>query len=61
DPYKVLSIPPTSSPDEIQKAYRQRARETHPDKNSSPTATQEFREVSEAFDILGNERSRKLY
>lgn len=61
DPYATLSLRPTASPTQIQKAYRLKARETHPDKNSSPNANEEFRLVSEAFDILSNPQRKRTY
>ena len=100
DPYKVLGVKRNASNDDIQKAYRQKARETHrkcnailciynivhmmcislftytafltppstiltyihsADKNPSPNANEQFREVTDAFDILGNPTSKKRY
>jgi len=54
DPYKVLGVKQTATNEDIQKAYRQKAKETHPDKNPSPNANDEFRQVAAAFEILGN-------
>ncbi|KAL7534775.1 hypothetical protein ACHAXR_006066, partial [Thalassiosira sp. AJA248-18] len=61
DPYKVLGVKNTATDEVIQKAYRQKARETHPDKNPSPHANDEFRRVSDAFEILGNPASRRKH
>ncbi|KAL7522396.1 hypothetical protein ACHAWX_007175 [Stephanocyclus meneghinianus] len=61
DPYAILSIPPTATPAQIQKAYRLKARETHPDKNPSPRAHEQFRAVSEAFEILSDPRKKNAY
>ncbi|KAL3779449.1 hypothetical protein HJC23_012726 [Cyclotella cryptica] len=61
DPYATLSVPPTATPTQIQKAYRLKARETHPDKNSSPNAHEEFRLISEAFEILSDPRKKNAY
>jgi hypothetical protein len=61
DPYATLSLHPTASPTQIQKAYRTKARETHPDKNPSPNANEEFRFISEAFDILSDPKKKRVY
>ena len=61
DPYATLSLHPTATPAQIQKAYRLKARETHPDKNPSPNANEEFRRVSEAFDILSDPAKKRMY
>ena len=50
DPYDVLRIPRTSNSDALKKAYRQRARETHPDMGGSEA---EFRKVQTAAEELG--------
>ena len=61
DLYATLSLHPTATPSQIQKAYRLKARETHPDKNPSPNANEEFRLVSEAFDILSDPKKKRAY
>lgn len=55
DPYKVLGIPNTATPDEIKKAYRKKAKENHPDLHQNdPTATSKMKEINEAYDMLQN-------
>jgi len=61
DYYQILGVKRTASDDAIQKAYRRRARETHPDKNRTPNANDEFRKVAEAFEVLGDAKSRRAY
>jgi curved DNA-binding protein CbpA len=62
DLYWILGVEKrTATIDDIQRAYRRRAKETHPDKNSSPDADEEFRRVAAAFEILSNPILRKRY
>ena len=62
DYYAVLGVPSTASDKEIQKAYRTLARELHPDKNPDDAAAEErFKEVSAAYDVIGDEETRKQY
>ncbi|KIM44568.1 hypothetical protein M413DRAFT_67352, partial [Hebeloma cylindrosporum] len=66
--YDVLGIDKTASGDEVRKAYRKRALETHPDKldlgvneEEKQEAEQQFHKVHEAFEILGDPIKRKAY
>jgi len=53
DPRKVLGVGPDASQDEIKKAYRQKAKECHPDLHpDDPHATEKMNEVNEAYDML---------
>lgn len=62
DYYKVLGVPKTSSAKEITKAYRKLAKQYHPDANTGDQKAEErFKEVSAAFDVLGDETKRKEY
>jgi molecular chaperone DnaJ len=62
DYYAVLGVSPNASDKEIQKAYRELARELHPDKNpDNPTAEERFKEVSAAYDVVGDQETRKRY
>ncbi|KAM7538428.1 hypothetical protein Aperf_G00000069585 [Anoplocephala perfoliata] len=62
DYYKILGIGKTASQSDIKKAYYQLAKKYHPDVNKSDkTAAQKFAEVSEAYEILGDEEKRKSY
>ena len=62
DYYEVLGVSRNASLDEIKKAYRKLAIEFHPDKNKgSKRAENKFKNISEAYDTLSNERERALY
>jgi len=62
DYYATLGVPPEVSPDEIKKAFRRLARETHPDANpGDPKAEARFREVAEAYEVLSDQDRRHRY
>lgn len=61
DYYGVLGVAPEASRDEIRKAYRKLARRYHPDVSEEADAEARFKEVSEAWEILGDEEKRATY
>ena len=62
DPYETLGIAKDASQEEIKKAYRKLARKYHPDINpGDKKAEEKFKEISEAYDILGDESKRAEY
>jgi molecular chaperone DnaJ len=62
DYYKALGVPKDAKPAEIKKAYRKLARQFHPDANKGDSAAEErFKEVSEAYDVLSDDKRRKEY
>jgi len=61
DHYAALGLTSSASATDIKKAFRQRAAQTHPDRNPSPDAAQRFRAVQEAYDVLSDEEKRKTY
>lgn len=62
DYYAVLGVPQTASAKDITKAYRKLARELHPDRNPGDASAEErFKEISSAYDVLGDETRRAEY
>jgi DnaJ-class molecular chaperone len=61
DYYEILGVTKSSSAEEIKKAYRKLAMEYHPDRNKTKEAEQKFKEVTKAYEVLGNEEKRKMY
>ncbi len=62
DYYNVLGVERNATQDEIKKAYRKLAVKYHPDKNAgNKEAEERFKEISEAYQVLGNADSRKKY
>lgn len=62
DYYKILGVSEKASADEIKKAYRRLAREHHPDRNPDrPDAEERFKEVQEAYSIVGDAEKRQKY
>ena len=62
DYYQVLGVAADASQKDITKAYRKLARELHPDKNPGNAGAEErFKEVSAAYDVLGDEAKRAEY
>ena len=62
DYYDVLGIDRNADEKEIKRAYRKLAKKYHPDTNSGDKqAEQKFKQVTEAYDVLGNAEKKKLY
>jgi molecular chaperone DnaJ len=62
DYYKTLGVPKTATAAEIKKSYRELARKYHPDANKGSTEAEErFKEITEAYNVLSDEKQRKEY
>jgi molecular chaperone DnaJ len=61
DHYEVLGVERDASPDQIKKAYRRLARELHPDVNPDPDASDKFKLVTHAYDVLSDPQQREQY
>ncbi len=61
DLYKVLGVSKSATASELKSAYRKLALQYHPDKNKSKEAEEKFKEINQAYEILGNEQKRKQY
>lgn len=62
DYYRVLGVESTATAKELSKAYRTLAREFHPDTNAGDAKAEErFKEISGAYDVVGDETTRKKY
>jgi thioredoxin 1 len=63
DYYQILSVPKNANGEEIKKAYRKLAMKYHPDRNpgNEESANEKFKEINEAFSVLGDPEKRKQY
>ncbi|KKN37887.1 hypothetical protein LCGC14_0758960 [marine sediment metagenome] len=62
DPYKTLGVKKDADAGEIKKAYRDLAKQTHPDKNpDDPKSEDKFKEVSAAYELLNDAEKRQQY
>ncbi len=62
DYYAVLGVPRDASAEDIKKAYRQKAKQYHPDANpDNPRAEARFKEINEAYEVLGDDEKRASY
>jgi DnaJ-class molecular chaperone len=62
DPYEVLGVSKSASPEDIKKAYRKLAKKLHPDANKKdPKAANKFAELNGAYEIVGDDAKRKAF
>lgn len=62
DYYEILGVDRNAPKDEIKKAYRKLAVKYHPDRNPNDSSAEEkFKEATEAYEVLGDEKRRQLY
>ena len=62
DYYKTLGVDKGASPAEVKRAFRKLARESHPDLHAGDAAAEgRFKEINEAYEVLGNPETRKKY
>lgn len=59
--YAALGLKSDATLADIKKAFRQKASQFHPDRNSADDAASRFRQVQEAYDTLSDETKRKAY
>ncbi|CAN0878321.1 Chaperone protein DnaJ [Linum grandiflorum] len=61
DYYSTLGVPKSASIKDIKAAYRRLARQYHPDVNKEPGATDKFKEISAAYEVLSDDKMRSRY
>ena len=59
--YAALGLKSDATLADIKKAFRQKASQFHPDRNTDPQAPTRFREVQEAYDVLSDDAKRQAY
>lgn len=61
DYYDVLGTNKNASPEELKKSYRKQALQWHPDRNKDAKATEKFKEINEAYEVLANPKKKEAY
>lgn len=61
DFYKILKVDNTATEEQIRKSYRELVREYHPDVNNNPESAEIFKDIQEAYEVLGDPDQRRVY
>lgn len=61
DYYEVLGVKANATHEEIRKTYRQLSLKYHPDRNTDPSATEKYKQINEAYEVLGDPAERNKY
>jgi DnaJ-class molecular chaperone len=61
DPYEVLGVQKSASPEDIKRAFRRLAKKLHPDANKKDATAAKFAELNSAYELLGDEKKRKAF
>lgn len=61
DYYEILGIDRNATKEEIKKAYRRLSKKYHPDVSDDPDAAEKFKEITEAYEVLSDDKKRANY